>query len=285
MIILRPPQAEDAASLFPLVYQTGVADTLQWDGPTSWDEYRQGIASRAERVRRGETHLFTILEPASGQPVGMADIRPYEEPHRADIGLWIGKPFQGKSYGTQVIHCLIEYGFAGLGLEKIEASVFVGNQASRRIFEKNGFLLEGTIRKAVYKREQYLDEWLFGITRGEYYSAVSWIVHLCSQQSWLEAQSSGEYRARSLDKEGFIHASRPDQIVDVANTFYRDMPDLVLLWIDPAQVQARLLWEAVGEQVFPHLYGPLNLEAVHTVTKIKPRADGYFNEQPLPIDL
>jgi len=285
MIILRPPRAEDAVSLFPLVYQTGVADTLQWDGPTSWDEYRQGIASRAERVRRGETHLFTILEPASGQPVGMADIRPYEEPHRADIGLWIGRPFQGKSYGTQVIHCLIEYGFARLELEKIEASVFVGNQASRRIFEKNGFLLEGTIRNAVHKRGQYLDEWLFGITRDEYYSAASWIVHLCSQQSWLEAQLGNEYRAQSLDQEGFIHTSSPDQIVEVANTFYRGMADLVLLWIDPKRLQAKLLWEAVGAQVFPHLYGPLNLDAVDTITPFTPQVDGIFHGRPVPIDV
>jgi RimJ/RimL family protein N-acetyltransferase len=50
-------------------------------------------------------------------------------------------------------------------LQKIEATVFAGNMASRRIFEKNGFSLEGTIRKAALKRGQLIDEWLLGIVR------------------------------------------------------------------------------------------------------------------------
>ena len=50
-----------------------------------------------------------------------------------------------------------------LRLEKLEATVFVGNVASRRVFEKNGFLLEGTIRRAVKKRGRLVDEWLFGL--------------------------------------------------------------------------------------------------------------------------
>ena len=57
---------------------------------------------------------------------------------------------------------LARYAFDELGLAKLEATVFVGNVASRRIFEKNGFLLEGTIRRAVRKRGRFVDEWLFG---------------------------------------------------------------------------------------------------------------------------
>jgi hypothetical protein len=60
--------------------------------------------------------------------------------------------------------------FWRLTLEKIEATVFVGHWASRRIFEKNHFILEGTIRKAVQKRGEARDEWLFGITREDYLS-------------------------------------------------------------------------------------------------------------------
>ena len=67
---------------------------------------------------------------------------------------------------------LIGYGFGVLNLEKIEGSVFVGNWASRRIFEKTGFQLEGTIRIAVKKRGVGVDEWLFGILREEYLRAA-----------------------------------------------------------------------------------------------------------------
>jgi uncharacterized protein (DUF952 family)/RimJ/RimL family protein N-acetyltransferase len=304
MIGLRLPASEDADRLFPLVYQTEVTKTIQWDGPASLEEYRHGMTERARRAQLGESHSFVIEEfdgtapLGSGIPVGMVDIRPYdEETFRADIGLFVGLPYQGTGAGTIAVRCLVEYGFGHLGLEKIEAFVFVGNQASRRIFEKNGFLLEGTIRRATYKRGRYLDEWLLGITRQDYEASNYWIVHLCSQQSWLEAESHGSYRAPSLAEEGFIHASRPAQIEAVANAYYRGQTDLVLLWIDPARLQAELRWEAgispqtgkpeeaqAGGQIFPHIYAPINLDAVLTVTDFKPDEAGFFRERPLPVN-
>lgn len=297
MIRLRPPAVEDADRMFPLVYHTEVTDTIQWDGPDSLEEYRQGMVKRVHRVQSGESHSWVIEAlNASGNwaPIGMSDIRPYEEQFRADIGLFVGQPYQGQGHGSATIRCLVEYGFAYLGLEKIEASVFVGNQASRRIFEKSGFLLEGTIRRATIKRGRYLDEWLMGITRQDYAAANLWIVHLCRRADWLAALDSGaDYCAASLAGEGFIHASRPEQVAAVASAFYRGQTDLVLLWIDPNRLQAEIRWEPgippqpgsapVNEQVFPHVYGPINLDAVLTVTGFAPHADGTFRERPQPI--
>ncbi len=173
MINLRPVQAEDADQLFPLIYYSPVTDTLAWDGPESLESFRAGLAERSEQVRLGEKHLFTIVETHSGLPIGSADIRPDEVGFRADVGLWIGHSFQSQGYGSAVIRSLLAYGFDQLGLEKIEGYVFCGNLASRRIFEKNGFLLEGTIRKALLKRGQFVDEWLFGLTREDYLSKQS----------------------------------------------------------------------------------------------------------------
>ena len=297
MIRLRSPAVEDADRLFPLVYHTEVTDTIQWDGPDSLEEYRQGMIKRVHRVQSGESHSWVIEGPAvlgSWTPIGMTDIRPYEKRFRADIGLFIGRPYQGLGYGSATIRCLVEYGFTYLGLEKLEAFVFVGNLASRRIFEKSGFLLEGTIRQATYKRGRYLDEWLLGITRQDYAAANAWIVHLCRRADWLAALNlQADYRAVSLTGEGFIHASRPEQVTAVASAFYRGQPDLVLLWIDPTRLRAEVRWEPgippqpgdapVSEQVFPHVYGPINLDAVLTVTGLAPDADGAFRGRPQPI--
>jgi ribosomal-protein-alanine N-acetyltransferase len=167
-VVLKPVSAEDALPLFPMVFHTPVTDTLQWDGPISLEEYVQGIGERARRVQAGESHLFTIFVLSTGKPIGMIDVRPGDDPARGDIGLWIGQPYQGKGFGTQAVRKIVEYGFDRLGMQKIEAFVFVGNRASRRIFEKNGFQLEGTIRKACRKGDQMLDEWLLGITREDY---------------------------------------------------------------------------------------------------------------------
>jgi uncharacterized protein (DUF952 family) len=108
------------------------------------------------------------------------------------------------------------------------------------------------------------------------------IVHLCSANAWHEAIQQGQYTAASLTKEGFIHFSRSDQILKVANQFYRTQPNLVLLWINPASLIAELRWEAVDDDVFPHLYGPLNLDAVLAVTPFSADSDGFFYSVPTP---
>lgn len=282
LISLRPVAARDAQALFPLVYQTRVTHTLCWDGPLSLEEYQDGYASREEQTRRGEDHLFTILEVASGQPVGAIDIRPESPPGRADIGLWIGEPYHGRGYGTQAVRQIIDYGFRDLGLQKIEASVFTNNRASRRIFEKNGFSVEGTIRLAEFKLGRWLDEWLMGITREDYFTSDRWILHLCPRKDWQAAREQGDYLPDSLSREGFIHCSRPTQLLAVANRFYQDVPDLVVLWIDPAQVGAELRWDQVEDEVFPHLYGALNTGAVFDAVPFLGDAGGVYRELPYP---
>lgn len=111
-------------------------------------------------------------------------------------------------------------------------------------------------------------------------SQTNWIVHLCTQTAWNAALQAGEYCPPSLVDEGFIHCSLPSQMGAVANLFYRGVSDLVLLWIDPQQVCAEICWEAVGEQVFPHIYGPLSTDAVRSVREFIPDADGTFRQEP-----
>jgi RimJ/RimL family protein N-acetyltransferase len=168
VIQLRAVRADDAEALYPLIAGTAVTDTILWDGPTSPAEYRQAIAERAAQVARGEIHFFTILD--GERPVGTIDVRPSSE-FRGDLGLWLGAAYHKRGFGTEAVRLATSYAFDRLGLAKLEATVFVGNLASRRIFEKNGFRLEGTIRCAVKKRGKLVDEWLLGITREEHAAA------------------------------------------------------------------------------------------------------------------
>jgi uncharacterized protein (DUF952 family) len=115
------------------------------------------------------------------------------------------------------------------------------------------------------------------------------ILHLVSNEAWLAAVKGGAYRADSLSTEGFIHCSKPSQIVGVANTFYRGQQGLVLLVIDPTRLQPELKWEPPAEpeptharegELFPHVYGSLNLDAVVKVLAFEPGADGVFSLPP-----
>ena len=108
------------------------------------------------------------------------------------------------------------------------------------------------------------------------------IVHLCSLPAWEAAQRAGEYRADSLESQGFIHASRPEQVLAVANAFYLEMANPLLLWIDDTRLCPEIRWELADGQLFPHLYGPLNLEAVVAVTPLERDPDGVFRRLPNP---
>ena len=156
---IRLPQPEDVDALYPMLVDSTVTDTICWDGPPDLATYRKDIAKRIRQVASGEVHLFTIV--ADGEPAGMIDARPYDEPEdNGDVGLWIGEPYWGQGVGTAAVELIVGYARDVLGMRRIEAKIFVGNEASKRIFEKNGFALEGTLRQAIVKRGVPTDEWL-----------------------------------------------------------------------------------------------------------------------------
>jgi len=62
----------------------------------------------------------------------------------------------------------------------------------------------------------------------------------------------------------------------VANAYYAGQPDLVLLHIDTKRLAAELRWEAAEGEEFPHIYGPLNLDAVDSVEAFIPDKAGQF---------
>jgi uncharacterized protein (DUF952 family) len=105
---------------------------------------------------------------------------------------------------------------------------------------------------------------------------MSYLVHLCQRSAWDQALAAGEYRAPSLEREGFIHCSRAQQIQRVALRFYGDLPGLILLWIDPERVRPEIRWEEADGESFPHLYGPLNLDAVISYQDYDPVSGALF---------
>jgi uncharacterized protein (DUF952 family) len=105
------------------------------------------------------------------------------------------------------------------------------------------------------------------------------ILHITTEKEWQTAVALGEYRTDSLASEGFIHCSTAEQVVMPANQLYTGQSDLILLTIDPAKLMAELVYEdcyETGHQ-FPHVYGPLNLDAVTGFVAFPPNPDGTFS--------
>ncbi len=112
------------------------------------------------------------------------------------------------------------------------------------------------------------------------------IYHLTSRQAWSEARNGSAYHAESLASEGFIHCSTEMQVLPVAEKYYKGQSDIVLLKIDPALLSSELRWEppsggapppGVPEgDLFPHIYGPINLDAVVKVYDLQLNPDGSY---------
>ncbi len=100
------------------------------------------------------------------------------------------------------------------------------------------------------------------------------IFHISDRAEWERAVPAGRYtgstRGLDLAEVGFIHLSSAEQYPTVLGLFYADATDLVLLHVDESKLTAELRWEDVpgADAPFPHLYGPLNVDAVVDVTPI-----------------
>ena len=102
------------------------------------------------------------------------------------------------------------------------------------------------------------------------------IFHIATADDWRRALGSGTYTTstvgRTLDEEGFIHASRRDQVQGVFERYYAGMrEDLVLLTIDPSRLESELRIDPVGDDTYPHVYGPINRGAVVDVAPLNRR--------------
>lgn len=108
------------------------------------------------------------------------------------------------------------------------------------------------------------------------------IYHIAFRTDWADAVAAGEYhvstRGKTVEEQGFIHASTAVQVAGVANAFYADAEDLLVLVIDPEKLTAPLRYDPVpgADAPFPHIYGPLNVDAVTGTAELRRDTDGRY---------
>jgi uncharacterized protein (DUF952 family)/N-acetylglutamate synthase-like GNAT family acetyltransferase len=116
------------------------------------------------------------------------------------------------------------------------------------------------------------------------------ILHLINRTDWEAAQQSGVVRPASLASEGFVHCSTEHQMVGVANKYYTGATNMLLLRINTALLTPPMKWEPPAhidgtppkpnEPLFPHIYGPINVNAVSEVIDFPCSPDGTFAAPP-----
>ncbi len=96
------------------------------------------------------------------------------------------------------------------------------------------------------------------------------IYHITTRQQWEEAMTNGHYDSDTLATEGFIHCSTEPQVAGVLQRYFGGRTGLVKLKIEKSRVERPLIFELAGSinEVFPHIHGALNLDAVVEITQI-----------------
>jgi uncharacterized protein (DUF952 family) len=103
------------------------------------------------------------------------------------------------------------------------------------------------------------------------------ILHITTRTEWETSKNLGTYRSESLTTEGFIHCSTLAQVIGSANRFFKGKQDLVILSIDPTLVTAEIRHEGADpNNLFPHIYGELNIDAVIGSSDLETNPDGTF---------
>jgi RimJ/RimL family protein N-acetyltransferase len=113
---------------------------------------------KSQKKKPPEEIIFGI--EIEGEVVGTVGIHRIKKNHQAEIGYWIGKKYWGKGIMTEVVKMVTAYCHQKLKLRRIYAKVFIFNEASKKVLEKNGYQLEGIMKKEALKKGKYIDAYL-----------------------------------------------------------------------------------------------------------------------------
>ena len=100
------------------------------------------------------------------------------------------------------------------------------------------------------------------------------LYHILATADWSERTET--YFSPTFESDGFIHCSTAQQVEGVARRLFSGRDDLLVLTIDPGRLRSQVRYENLegGEEQFPHIYGPLNVDAVIAERALSVSADG-----------
>jgi RimJ/RimL family protein N-acetyltransferase len=139
----------------------GILAPFNLDDENEWYENR--------RKREGN-YLFAILTLTENKLIGNCGLHNVDLKNRsATFGIVIGeKDYWGKGYGTDATRTLLRFGFAELGLNRVELEVYDYNPRAIRTYEKAGFRRDGVHRQGLYRNGKFHDEYIMCILREEW---------------------------------------------------------------------------------------------------------------------
>ena len=140
IVRIRPVRSADADVLFPLIHRRReVLDWLIWQGPATVEELRESYSRWRSSTELIDNYQFAIELRSTGLACGTMGLRFSGDPDEGNLGYWLGSPAWGKGAGTEAIFLTALIAYEHCNVRALTAEVFLGNTASCRVLEHNGF--------------------------------------------------------------------------------------------------------------------------------------------------
>jgi len=157
-VLLRKLELNDATSMFEYFSKDEVTEFYDLETFTSMKQAEELIERLLLRYSSGQQIRWGIVLKENRRFIGTCGFHEIEEEHfKAEIGYELHPDFWRSGIMTEVICKVVEYGFEKMEFNRIEAFFDPSNIASGRVLEKNGFHLEGILKKRFYEKGKFVD--------------------------------------------------------------------------------------------------------------------------------
>jgi RimJ/RimL family protein N-acetyltransferase len=164
---LRPWRDTDVAELVAACQDPEIVRWTRVPAPYGETDARAYLLARYDAMFAGLSAPFAIIAADGGELLGSISLMRFAWDHlRGEVGYWLAADARGQGHATRAVRLICEWGFAQLGLERIDLLAATGNRASQTVAERAGFQREAVLRSYMMGTDARQDMVAFGLLKG-----------------------------------------------------------------------------------------------------------------------
>jgi len=169
-LLLRKLSSADIPSLAKAADDALIAKMLGLPSPYTQEHAKQYVMISLQKWEEAKSYNLAIVSKDDPTTIlGMISLMDFDQPrYKAEVGYWMSAAGRSQGLMTEAVAILTDYAFTKLGLQRLEGRVDADNLASQTVLKKNGFTLEGNLRRRGFRGEKRFDEYWFGLLRSEW---------------------------------------------------------------------------------------------------------------------
>ena len=168
-LVLRKMLVSDTDDMYRYASMEETSRYLAWYPHKTKQYTKEYLQYVGTRYNVGDFYDWAVVEWKEGRMIGTCGFTSFDfQNDVGEIGYVINPEYQGKGYASEAIRRVMAFGFDVLKLHRIEVRFIEGNDASRHVAEKAGFLFEGFRREALLIKGRYRTVGMLGLTESDY---------------------------------------------------------------------------------------------------------------------